>query len=108
MANTFTKTHARRYAGPVGKSYIQIIGTLVIDTTAQGGASAGDLPASMFELTEIIAGGFATLSDNTKVYVTVPAYDRGSLLVVGGASNAPMDLPNGTYNVSITGLAATQ
>lgn len=108
MANTFTKTHARRYAGPVGKSYIQIGGTLVIDTTATGGAVAGDLPASMFELTEIIEGGFAVLSDNSKVYLTAPAFNRASLLVHGGAANAPMDLPNGTYNVSLVGLAATQ
>jgi hypothetical protein len=108
MANTFTSTSARRFAGPEGKSYLHAVGTLVIDTTATGGATAGDLPASMFGLSEIRMGGHAVLSDNTKVYPTVPAYDRGSLLVVGGASNAPMDLPNGTYTVNLTGFATTQ
>lgn len=108
MANTFTKVTARRYAGPVGKSYLHVQGTLVIDTTATGGATAGDLPASLFGLTQIVKGGCAVLSDNSKVYQTVPAYDRTSLLVAGGASNAPMDLPNGSYNIELTGLAATQ
>ena len=106
MANAFTASFSRRFGGPEGKTYLHKVGTLVIDTTATGGATAGDLPASMFGLSKITEGGLAVLSDNTKVYPTVPAYNQQSLLVVGGASNAPMDLPNGTYLFTITGLAA--
>lgn len=105
MANTFTMTYERRFGGPNGKSLLTRFGTLVIDNTATGGAVAGDLPASMFGLVTIMQGGYAVLSDNTKVYPTVPASNNGSLLVVGGASNAPMDLPNGTYTISVTGTA---
>lgn len=77
----------------------------MIDTTALGGATAGDLPSSMFGLQTITQGGDAVISDNSKVYGTVPAYAGTSLLVVGGAVNVPMDLPNGTYAVNMIGTA---
>ena len=103
MANTFTKTAATRFGGPSGKTFIKVTGTLVIDTTATGGAAAGDLPATLFE-TDLLTGPAAiTLSTNAKVYVGVPAYDQLSLLVTDGASQAPIDLPNGTYNVCLEG-----
>lgn len=103
MPNEFTATASWRFGGPNGKSFVKKIGTLIIDTTALGGATAGDLPASMFDLQTITQGGFVTLANNTRTYVSVPAYNQASLLVTGGASNAPMDLPNGTYLIEITG-----
>lgn len=106
MANAFTVTarKAWRFSGTSGKQLLRQTGILVIDTTATGGAVAGDLPASMFSLTEIHGPVSIVLSTNAKVYPGVPAYDNGSLMVVGGASQAPMDLPNGTYSVTIDGL----
>ena len=89
--------------GPVGKSLIMRTGTLVIDTTATGGAVDGDLPATMFGLTRILDCAQIVLSDNSKVYPAGPSADGDSLIVGGGASNAPMDLPNGTYYLTVKG-----
>lgn len=105
MANTFMATTGWRYGGSNNKSILKVEGTLVIDTTATGGATAGDLPASMFGLQKIRGFSSIVLSDNSKNYVGTPAYDNGSLMVAGGASNAPMDLPNGTYLLCIEGYA---
>jgi hypothetical protein len=103
MANTFTATKSFSYAGPGGRTIFERIGTLVIDTTANGGAVDGDLPATMFDLVEII-GGSATADDNSKVFSILPSYDADSALVGFGASNAPMDLPNDTYLCVIRGF----
>ena len=103
MANTFTTTYRRRFGGSNDQDLVFVQGTLVIDTTATGGAVAGDLPASLFGLTGIREGGQAVISDNSKNYFTSPAYDGGSLLVGGGALNVPMDLPNGTYVLTLKG-----
>lgn len=105
MANTFTATRAWRTAGPNGKSLIMKEGTLVIDTTADGGATAGDLPASMFGLLEIVDTAAISNDDDSKGWIGVPAYDAGSLMVTGGASNAYMDLPDDTYKLYIKGLS---
>lgn len=106
MANAFTATRAWRYAGPCGKSLLKVEGALVIDTTAIGGATAGDLPASMFGLQEIVGPVAISNDDNSKGWIGVPAYAGTSLMVTGGASNAYMDLPNDTYKVCIQGLSA--
>jgi len=100
MANTFTSIYSRRFAGSNNKSLVVLKGTLVVDTPA--GSTAGGLPTSLFNnVQQIMQGGDAVISDNSKVYGTVPAYDGKSLLVVGGASNAPMNLPIGTYAVNM-------
>lgn len=106
MANAFTATRGWRYAGPNGNTILKVEGTLVIDTTATGGAVAGDLPASMFGLAEVIGSSAITNDDNSKVWVGVPSYDAGSLMVSGGAANVPMDLPNDTYKICIEGYSA--
>lgn len=103
MANAFTASYSYRTGGPVGKTILSTTGTLVIDTTATGGAVDGDLPASMFGLSTILECSQIILSDNTKVYFAGPSADMDSLIVGGGASNAPMDLPNGTYTLTIKG-----
>lgn len=102
MANAFTKTRAERFGGFAGKSFLLVEGTLVIDTTATGGAAAGDLPVAMFNAdSQRILSAVIVNDDNTKNWVGTPAYNGASLLVVGGASNAPMDLPNDTYAISL-------
>lgn len=105
MANAFTATRGFRYAGPNGKTLLKLEGTLVIDTTATGGATAGDLLATLFGLTEIIGVAVISNDDNSKGWVGAPSYDAASLMVLGGASNAYMDLPNDTYKISIQGYA---
>lgn len=102
MANTYTQARAVPFGGPVGKSLFLTQGTLVIDTTANGGAAAGDLPASMFGLNRILSAVVVN-DDNSKNFVGTPAYNGESLLIAGGASNAPMDLPNDTYLITVIG-----
>lgn len=106
MANAFTATRGWRYAGPVGKTILKLEGTLVIDTTASGGASALDLPASMFGLNQIIGVSAISNDNDTKGWIGVPDYAGASLMVTGGASNAYMDLPNDTYKLCIEGYSA--
>lgn len=104
MANAFTASKTRRYAGPEGKSILRIEGVLVIDTTASGGAAKGDLPASMFGLSTIAACSSIVNDNETKMYPAAPCYDGTSLMVGGGTSQAVMDLPNDTYFLVIEGI----
>lgn len=104
MANTFTPSFGRRFGGPNGKAMVYVVGKLVIDTTATGGATKGDLPASLFKLQKIHGCTGIILSDDSKIYFGAPADDFGSLMVGAGASNAPMDLPNGTYYLTLLGI----
>lgn len=104
MANAFTPTSAWRFGGPNQKSLIRIEGTAVIDTA--GGDTAGDLPATLFGLTKVIGKATFIKSDDSKAYFGVPSYSAGtSVMIAGGASNAVMDLPTGTYKVCIEGYA---
>lgn len=104
MANAFTRVRAWTHAGPVGKSLMIVEGTLVIDTTASGGAAADDLPASLFGLKQIIGPAVITNDGEDKVFTGAPDYTGDSLLVVGGsADGALIDLPNDTYKIYIQG-----
>lgn len=105
MANAFTKTRAWRYGGAAQKSLIEFEGVLVIDTTASGGASPDDLPASMFGLATIIGIASIVNDGEDKSWFGTPDYTGDSLLVGGGAANAPMDLPNDTYKITIRGFS---
>lgn len=106
MANAFTATRAWRFGGNEGKTLLLTEGVLVIDTTATGGATAGDLPASLFGLNEIIGIAAIINDDNSKSWFGTPAYNAASLMVGGGAANVAMDLPNDTYKISLYGFAA--
>lgn len=105
MANAFTATRAWRYGGNEGKSLLKVEGVLVIDTTASGGATAGDLLATLFGLNEIVGIAAIINDDNSKSWFGTPSYDAASLMVGGGASNAPMDLPNDTYKICLEGYS---
>lgn len=104
MANAFTATRAWRYGGAHNRELLRVEGTLVIDTTASGGAAAGDFPASMFGLKEVIGIAVITNDDDSKVFFGAPAYAGTSLLVGGGALSVPQDLPNDTYKAVVQGF----
>lgn len=104
MSNTFTPTRSFCFGGANGQDRITYEGTLVIDTTAYGGAVAGDLPASMFGLRRISNVSNVVANDNSKVIPAAPAKDGSSLMIGGGASNAAADLANGTYVLTIQGV----
>lgn len=104
MANAFTATRAWVYGGSNGKSLIKQEGTLVIDTTANGGAAVDDLPASLFGLKEIIGVAVVTNDGEDKIYFGAPDYTGDSLLIAGIASLGVLaDLPNDTYKITIQG-----
>jgi hypothetical protein len=107
MANTFTATRAWRMGGANGKSLLVVEGALVIDTTASGGASPDDLPASLFGLQTIIGPVTIVNDGEDKIFHAGPDHTGDSLLVGGGASQATVDLPNDTYKICITGFGAT-
>lgn len=102
MANTFTATSGWRYGGANNKALLLIEGTLVIDTT--GGATALDLPKALFGLQKIIDVSTFVLSDNSKIYFGTPDYAGASVMVGEVSSGTPINLPNGTYKVSIRGF----
>lgn len=99
--NTFTATSGWRFGGGNQKSLLLIEGTLVIDTT--GGATAGDLPTTLFGLQKIIGISSFIVSDNSKIYFGVSAYDGKSVMIGEGLLQVPFSLPNGTYKVTIKG-----
>lgn len=104
MANAFTPIRAWKYGGSNNQSILKVEGTLVIDTTASGGAAADDLPASMFGLKKLIGVAVITSDGEAKVFIGAPDYTGDSLLVVGGsADGALIDLPNDTYKIAVQG-----
>ena len=103
MANTFTVSSSRRLAGPVGKSYIQKVGILAMDTT--GGAVADDLPASLFGLSKIVDVSPLVADSEDAIYVASPDYTGDSILILNNATadQALVDLPDDNYRLSILG-----
>lgn len=105
MSNAFAVTRSFRYGDPSGQARVVFEGVLTIDTTASGGATKGDLPASLFNgLQEITRCSSIVNDDESKMYPAAPCYDRTSLMVGGGASQAVMDLPNDIYYLAIEGI----
>lgn len=105
MANAVTAIlQTARWGGPNGKQYCSIEATLVIDTTANGGAAADDLPASLFSLKKIVGPAVIVNDGEDKLYHAGPDYTGDSLLVGGGSSQALVDLPNDTYKIFLTGI----
>ena len=78
-----------------------VSGTFVTDGT--NGASALDIPASLFGLTKIERADPLVKSDNTLIVVVMPAYDGLSLLGKAAATAAPADIPSGTYKAVVYG-----
>lgn len=78
---------------------------LAVTMTTDGGdgASALDIPASVFGLTFIESANPAVKSDNTLVVVVAPAYDGESLLGKAAATAAAADIPSGTYKFTLIG-----
>lgn len=105
MANTFTATRAWRHGGANQKSLLMVEGTLVIDTTANGGAAADDLPASLFGLKQIIGPAIVVNDGEDKVFFGSPDYTGDSLLIGEVSSGTLIDLPNDTYKLFIQGFA---
>src|SRR5690554_6318335 len=104
MANTFTPTVQTRFGGHAGRSLMFVEGTLVIDTTASGGAAVDDLPAAMFKLTKIIACLGIVNDGEDANFMATPDFTGDSLLVLDDASDGFQDLPNDTYKVVLIGL----
>lgn len=98
-ASTDTTSRINEY--PPSSQRKLISGTLVTD--GSNGASAGDIPASLFGLTKIEDSRPLVKSDNTLIVTTAPAYDGGSLLGKAAATAAPADIPSGTYHAIVLG-----
>ena len=103
MANTFTVEDSFRYGGPNTKRFLSKRGKLVIDTTANGGGAADDLPASMFGLHKIVDSSPAIRDGENGIYDTSPDYTGDSLLVKSTNSITLGDLPNDTYRITVIG-----
>ena len=107
MANivaSFTPVRAWRHGGPNNKALIITEGTLVV--TGAGGTNAGEIPALLFGLTQFIGPGCFTLSDNTKLYRSVPEYTTAtSTIISADNAGAAGDLPIGTYKAYVQGFS---
>lgn len=103
--NAFIIERSMVYGGMHMKDRVRHYGQLVIDTTAEGGAVAGDLPASMFGGLRLIENASHAVADDDSVaFPTVPSYDGASLIVGGGAAGVPQDLPDGIYRLMVEGI----
>lgn len=106
MATTFTAVQGRRIEPhkTVGLRK-EIFGLLVTDGT--DGANAGEILASIFGLTYIESCSPAVISTNATVEILAPNYSATrkstSLVAKNAASGAALDLPVGTYAITVTG-----
>lgn len=75
----------------------------VLTTAGSDGASALDIPASLFGLTKIEDARPLVKSDNTLLVVAMPAYDGLSLLGKAAATAAAADIPSGDYRAIVFG-----
>jgi hypothetical protein len=97
--NTYTPQRAERFGGSSGQFFLKSQGLLVIDTPA--GALPDQLPASLFSLYKVLEATIVS-QNNLAVGHGIHAFDGNSLLVKG-ATAAPVNLPTGTYLVTVTG-----
>jgi hypothetical protein len=72
-------------------------------TDGTDGASANDIPASVFGLQFIERCDPAVKNDNTLLVLCAPAFDGKSLLGKAAATAAPADIPSGTYLIVLEG-----
>ena len=67
------------------------------------GATAGDIPASLFGLSYIEDCTPAVKNDNTLIVVCAPTFDGTSILGQAAGTNAPAAIPAGTYALDVYG-----
>ena len=102
MATTVTQGPTSRVSEyPPTSARRKIAATFVTDGT--DGASANDIPASLFGLQYIESCEGAVKSDNTLLVACAPAFDGKSLLGKAAGSAAPADIPSGTYSIILEG-----
>ena len=102
MANTFVvDTTKSRGEFPGMQSRKVIVGTLTIGDAS--GATAGDIPASLFGLTQIESADPLVKSDNTLIVTVAPAVNGLSLLGKAAATAAPANIPTAAYIATIRG-----
>ena len=102
MATTFTPSgQARGQAYPPSGARKVLPGTLVTDGT--DGASAGDIPASVFGLRVVEEVTPLVKSTNNLIVVVGPTADGSSVLGKNAASAASADIPSGTYSCTVRG-----
>lgn len=99
MANTFTDDllPSHRQAGQVGKSHIQKVGTLVIDTPASA------FPASLFNLKEIVSVQPIVNDDDSNFFDAVVDFDSLGITTKNKDTGATLNLSADSYRVSIVG-----
>lgn len=78
-----------------------VVGVLTV--AGADGASALDLPASLFGMNIIDEVSPLVKSDNSLIVTAAPAYDGLSLLGKAAGSAAPADIPAGDYAVVLRG-----
>lgn len=98
---TFTVDQTNSRAEVIPRARKTIVGQMVTD--GSNGASAGDIPATLFGLTVIEKVEPLVKSDNTLIVTAAPSYDGTSLLGKAAATAAPADIPSGTYQVVVYG-----
>ncbi len=76
---------------------------VTLTTDGSDGASAGDIPASVFGLAFIESASPAVKSDNSIIVVVAPAYAGTSLLGKAAATAAAADIPSGDYKLTLVG-----
>lgn len=102
MATTATQGVTSRVREFPPSSQRKII-VATMTTDGNDGASAGDIPASVFGLSFIEAASPAVKDDNSLIVVVAPAYDGKSLLGKAAATAAAADIPSGTYLLTVEG-----
>jgi len=105
MAVSFAQNvgSAFEYGGPNSKGRLHLEGILTT-TTAAHGAAKGSIPASTFGLSKLTSVSTIVHSTDILQYPGSPCYDGTSLQVGGGAANATMNLPVGSYFVIVEGV----
>ena len=92
------------FGGPNEKPLRVARYAVTLDGTS--GASAGDIPASLFGMTKLLFCSGVIITGAEKAYSAVISEDGGSIQIVGPivtGTGSTIDAPAGTYNTSIIG-----
>ena len=98
MANTITKNRTWRESGHVGKLFLALDLTVVIDTPV------ANLDASVFGLRKVVQSSDVTKNNDTGTVVAVPSFDQTKLVFLNN-SGAATNIPTGTYRLTVKGLS---